>query len=164
MSDDNVESFIKRMRDLYNEASQEYKFILDNNDSDTIKWHKTEHIRVLSEIVAQFQDYSFVLSQKTDLYQIVFYKFASEFSKANKGQFITPIPLIDFLVNVVNPKLGEKIIDPTVGIADFLSVSFVNSGQSLEDKNLYGIDKRPHDHVGPAQHASQWRWKRHPEA
>lgn len=144
MSDDNVESFIKRMRDLYNEASQEYKFILDNNDSDTIKWHKTEHIRVLSEIVAQFQDYSFVLSQKTDLYQIVFYKFASEFSKANKGQFVTPIPLIDFLVNVVNPKLGEKIIDPTVGIADFLSVSFVNSKQSLEDKNFYGIDNDAH--------------------
>lgn len=140
MSDDNVISFVDRMRALYNAASQEYTFIVDYTDTNTINWKKTEHIRVISEIVEQFQDYSFVLSQKTDLYQIVFYKFASEFSKADKGQFVTPIPLIDFLVNIVNPKIGEKIIDPTAGIADFLSVSFVNSKQTLEDKNFYGID------------------------
>ena len=140
LSDDNVISFVDRMRALYNAASQEYTFIVDYTDTNTINWKKTEHIRVISEIVEQFQDYSFVLSQKTDLYQIVFYKFASEFSKADKGQFVTPIPLIDFLVNIVNPKIGEKIIDPTAGIADFLSVSFVNSKQTLEDKNFYGID------------------------
>lgn len=140
LSDDNVVSFVERMRKLYNEASQEYTSIMDYTDTDTINWKKTEHIRVISEIVQQFQDYSFVLSQKTDLYQIVFYKFASEFSKADKGQFVTPIHLIDFLVKIVNPKVGEKIIDPTAGIADFLSVSFVNSKQTLEDRNFYGID------------------------
>lgn len=140
LSDDNVASFVDRMRDLYKEASQEYTFIVDYTDNNTINWKKTEHIRVISEIVEQFQDYSLVMSQKTDLYQIVFYKFASEFSKADKGQFVTPIPLINFLVNIVNPKLGEKIIDPTAGIADFLSVSFVNSNQTLDDKNFYGVD------------------------
>jgi type I restriction enzyme M protein len=74
------------------------------------------------------------------LYQIVFYKFASEFSKAEKGQFITPIPLIDFLVKIVNPRSNEKIIDPTVGIADFLSVSYVNSESKLDDNNIFGLD------------------------
>ena len=84
LSDDNVISFVDRMKGLYNEASQEYTFIVDYTDTNTINWKKTEHIRVISEIVEQFQDYSFVLSQKTDLYQIVFYKFASEFSKADQ--------------------------------------------------------------------------------
>jgi len=140
LSEKGVSSFVERMQKLYKEASQEYTFILDYTDSNTINWKKTEHVRVISEIVEQFQDYSFVLSQKTDLYQIVFYKFASEFSKADKGQFVTPIPLIDFLVNIVNPKIGEKVIDPTAGIADFLSVSFVNTKQTMEDKNFYGVD------------------------
>ncbi len=94
----------------------------------------------MSEVVEQFQDYSFVKSHKTDLYQIVFYKFANEFSKADKGQFVTPIPLIDFLVQIVNPRSTEKVIDPTVGIADFLSVSYVNSKSRLNDKNIYGVD------------------------
>lgn len=141
LSDDNVMSFVDRMKALYEEASQEYTFIVGHVDSKTAYWKKTEYVRVISEIVEQFQDYSFVLSQKTDLYQIVFYKFANEFTKADKGQFVTPIPLIDFLVKIVNPKIGEKVIDPTVGIADFLSISYVNSGQTIDgDRNLYGID------------------------
>jgi len=74
------------------------------------------HIKFLKEIVYQFQNYSFVLSYKTDLYQLVFYKFAPEFSKGLNAQFITPLPMIDFLVNIVNPRNGETVIDPTVGI------------------------------------------------
>lgn len=140
LSDDKIMSFVDRMRLLYNEASQEYHFILNRVDTQTITWEKEEHVRVIAEIVEQFQDYSFVKSHKTDLYQIVFYKFASEFSKADKGQFVTPIPLIDFLVRIVNPRNNEKVIDPTAGIADFLSVAYVNSRSKLDDKNIYGLD------------------------
>lgn len=95
------------------------------------------------EIVRQFQDYSFRRSHKTDLYQLVFYKFAPEFSKGENAQFITPLPLIEFLVGIVNPRNGETVVDPTVGIADFLSVSYVNSDSKLDDKNIYGMDIDP---------------------
>lgn len=140
LSDEEIQSFIDRMRELYNEASQEYQFILKRDDRETIVWEKEEHIKIIAEVVEQFQDYSFVKSHKTDLYQIVFHKFASEFSKAEKGQFLTPIPIIDFLVQIVNPRSTEKIIDPTSGIADFLSVSYVNSESKLDDNNIYGLD------------------------
>ncbi len=140
LADENVQAFIERMRNLYKEASQEYHYILNRTDSETIIWEKIEHIKIISEIVEQLQDYSFVKSEKTDLYQLVFYKFANEFSKTDKGQFITPIHLIEFLVKIVNPKRHEKIIDPTSGIADFLSVSYVNSHGELSDNNLYGVD------------------------
>ncbi len=140
LNDEHIQQFIKRMRTLYNEAASIYKFILNENDAETINWKNESHIHILSEVVEQLQDFSFVKSQKTDLYQLVFYKFANEFSKADKGQFITPIPLIDFLVQIVNPRSNEKIIDPTVGIADFLSISYVNSKGKLDDKNIFGID------------------------
>ena len=140
LEDDEVQNFIERMRTLYNEASEIYHFILKRDDTETITWTKESHINIISEVVEQFQDYSFVKSHKTDLYQIVFYKFANEFSKTDKGQFVTPIPLIDFLVQIVNPRSAEKIIDPTSGIADFLSVSYVNSESKLDDSNIYGVD------------------------
>lgn len=140
LADDEIQSFISRMRDLYNKASQQYQFILKRDDRETIVWEKEEHIKIIAEIVQQFQDYSFVKSHKSDLYQIVFHKFASEFSKAEKGQFLTPIPIIDFLVQIVNPRNKESIIDLTSGIADFLSVSYVNSNSTLIDNNIYGID------------------------
>jgi type I restriction enzyme M protein len=140
LSDKEIQKFVQRMRNLYNEASDEYHYVLKRDDTETINWKKEDHIRIVSEVVEQFQDYSFVKSDKTDLYQIIFYKFANEFSKADKGQFVTPIPLIDFLVQVVNPRNNEKVIDPTSGIGDFLSVAYVNSKSKLDDKNIFGVD------------------------
>ena len=140
LSDTDIQSFIQRMRALYGEASQKYHYILKRDDRETIVWEKEEHIGVISEVVEQLQDYSFVKSQKSDLYQIVFSEFANAFSMADKGQFVTPIPIIDFIVQIVNPRSDEKIIDPASGIADFLSVSYINSESKLEDKNIYGVD------------------------
>ena len=75
------------------------------------------------------------------LFQLVFYNFAQPFQKGDKAQFLTPLRLIDFLVKIVNPRGGkETVCDPCVGIADFLSLSFVNSEPRLNDENLWGID------------------------
>ena len=87
LGDDKIQEFIERLRQLYNEASEEYQYILKRDDTETISWKNQVHVQIISEVVEQFQDYSFVLSQKTDLYQIVFYKFANEFSKTDKGKF-----------------------------------------------------------------------------
>lgn len=132
-----VQKLIARIDAIRNEAKGDYHRILAEN---TLDFRNEKHVRILIEVITQFQDYSFVLSQKSDLYQMVFYKFAGEFSKAQHAQFITPLPMIDFLVNIVNPRSGETVIDPTVGIADFLSVSYVNSHSKLDDNNIYGMD------------------------
>lgn len=137
LSDKNLQEFISRINQLRNDATGIYHRILKSNSFN----EKNEnHIKILIEVVNQFQHYSFVRSHKTDLYQLVFYKFATPFSKDQNAQFVTPLPLIEFLVNIVNPRNGETVIDPTVGIADFLSVSYVNSNSKLDDGNIFGMD------------------------
>lgn len=137
LADSSIQQFIKRIKDIYDDAKGIYQKILGQK---IIDWKNTSHISAIVSIAENFQDYSFVNSYKTDLYQLVFYRFANEFAKERKGQFITPIWLIDFLVKIVNPRGGETIIDPCVGIADFLSLSYVDSNPELDDANLYGID------------------------
>jgi len=137
LADRSLQEFIKRINALREEASGTYYRILKDNPLNV---KNENHIKVLIEVIYQFQDYSFVRSHKTDLYQLVFYKFATPFSKDQNAQFVTPLPLIDFLVNIVNPRNGETVIDPTVGIADFLSVSYVNSDSKLDDNNIFGMD------------------------
>lgn len=137
MNDPNIHPFIKRVEKLREDAEGTYHKILQDR---TLNLTNENHVRVLVEVVTQFQDYTFVLSHKTDLYQLVFYRFASKFSEAEHAQFVTPLPIIDFLVTVVNPRNGETVIDPTVGIADFLSISYVNSDSKLNDGNIFGID------------------------
>ena len=97
-------------------------------------------MKLVIEIVKQFQNYSFTHSERNNLYQLVFYRFASQFSKVDNAQFITPLQIIDFIVDIVNPKHNESIVDPTVGIADFLSVSYVKSDGRLNDNNIFGMD------------------------
>lgn len=140
LADKSIQTFINRIRTLYQNASIEYKVILKSTDTETINWKSENHIKAISAIVENLQDYSFLNSSKTDLYQLVFYRFASEFTKIAKGQFVTPLKLIDFLVQIVNPRKGETILDPTVGIADFLSMSYVNANGTIDDKDVYGVD------------------------
>lgn len=137
ITDDNLQDFLERIEKIRKKAKTEYKRILNENYFD----NKNENqIKVVMEIVRQFQNYSFTDSERNNLYQLVFYRFASQFSKADNAQFITPLQIIDFIVDMVNPKPHETIIDPTVGIADFLSVSYVKSNGTLDDKNFYGLD------------------------
>lgn len=137
ISSPEVQNFIKRIESLIQNASGNYRKILKSKELD---FKNENHLKVLICVVKEFQDYSFVNSHKSDLYQLIFHRFAQPFAKDSNAQFLTPLPLIDFLVSIVNPRNGESVIDPTVGIADFLSVSYVNSNSKLNDNNIFGVD------------------------
>lgn len=137
LSDSYLQEFIERIENIRNHAKTTYNKILN---SDAFDMKNESQLKLVIEIVRQFQNYSFSGSKRNNLYQLVFYRFASKFAKGENAQFITPLQIIDFVVEMVNPKHNETIIDPTVGIADFLSVSYVKSDRNLSDENIYGLD------------------------
>ena len=77
-------------------------------------------------------------------------------SAGNAGEFYTPRAVTDFMVQVIKPKLGEKIGDFACGTGGFL-VSALNElekqvGSSLEDRetysnSIYGIEKKGLPHI-----------------
>jgi type I restriction enzyme M protein len=142
LSEKPIQEFIKRMRGLRDDAAKEYQKILN---AQAIDWQEPNDVRAVVAICQAFQDYSFVRSAKSDLYQLVFYNFANSFKRDEAAQFLTPLPVIDFIVRLVNPRNGETVLDPCCGIGDFLSLAFVNSsdkakGWELDDANIYGVD------------------------
>ncbi|WP_428357177.1 HsdM family class I SAM-dependent methyltransferase [Methyloprofundus sp.] len=42
-------------------------------------------------------------------------------SSGNSGEFYTPRAVTRFMVDMVNPKLGEKVMDPACGTGGFLA-------------------------------------------
>ena len=133
-------AFAHRMQSLHSAARSSYASILM---SSVINWDNPSHVRVVAEVVKGFQDVSFRRSAHTDLYQLVFYNFAGPLSKVAQAQFMTPISVINFMVDTLNPKLGEKIVDPTMGIADFLAIAYsrgLRIGARLDDHDLFGVD------------------------
>lgn len=136
LGDQNIQEFIGRMQSLYEDAQIHYPTII----RESISWTNENHIKVISAVVNYLQDYTFIKSEKTDINQLVFYQFASKFAKDQQAQFVTPLNISNFMVDICNPRGNDTVIDPTVGIADFLSSSYVRSGRSLDSGNLFGVD------------------------
>jgi type I restriction enzyme M protein len=55
-----------------------------------------------------------------ELLQDFFMHFAPRLYKRDLSQHFTPYPLLEFIVKIVNPTHGDRIIDPACGTADFL--------------------------------------------
>lgn len=72
-------------------------------------------------------------------------------SAGNSGEFYSPRPCTDFIVEMLDPKIGEKIADFACGTGGFLISAInhmVNQVKSTEDmeklqNGLYGIEKKP---------------------
>ena len=57
-------------------------------------------------------------------------------SQGDAGQFRTPRHIIDFIVEIVNPKKNERILDPACGTAGFLISSYKHILNQNTKKNL----------------------------
>jgi len=71
------------------------------------------------------------------------------------GEFYTPRPIIEFIVQMVGPKYGETVYDPAMGSAGFLVEAYKHIRAGLGDRILpehehrlqretfYGQEKKP---------------------
>ena len=132
-----AQSFIERISALLRDARTFYKAILSE---EVLDWRNPSHVKIAVAVVENFQHFSFTRSTRKDLYSMIFYNFATALKKDQNAQFITPLPIIEFIVQIVNPKRGEKIFDPCCGPSDFLAVSRASEKDGVKAESLYGVD------------------------
>lgn len=70
----------------------------------------------------------------------------------DSGEFYTPRPVVRFMVEVVDPQLGESILDPAAGTGGFLVEGFshlsrqiqtVEERRVLQEESLFGCEPKP---------------------
>ncbi len=70
----------------------------------------------------------------------------------DSGEFYTPRPVVRFMVEVIDPKLGETILDPACGTGGFLVEAMthlekqcqtVEDREILQNSSLYGGEAKP---------------------
>jgi type I restriction enzyme M protein len=101
---------------------------------DTIDFHAPENVHTLSH-----------------LYESLLVRMGREGGMS--GEFYTPRPIIQFMVEMVDPKIGETVYDPACGSAGFLveayahmlenQVSLTTQFKKLRDATFYGQEKKP---------------------
>jgi type I restriction enzyme M protein len=78
-------------------------------------------------------------------------------SAGNAGEFYTPRAVTQFIVEMVNPKLGETVLDPACGTAGFLvntidhilkheKVKTLEQRETLQN-SVRGVEKKPLPHM-----------------
>jgi len=72
------------------------------------------------------------------------------------GEFYTPRPIIRFMIYVIQPEIGDKILDPFCGSAGFLVESYkylrekeetLKKHKTLQEKTFYGQEVKPLPHL-----------------
>jgi type I restriction enzyme M protein len=70
----------------------------------------------------------------------------------DSGEFYTPRPVVRFIVDVSDPRLGESVLDPACGTGGFLVESFnhlskqvktVQDRRQLQKESLFGCEAKP---------------------
>jgi len=73
---------------------------------------------------------------KGEIYEGLLERNAAEV-KSGAGQYFTPRPVIEAIVNCVDPKIGETVCDPACGTGGFLLAAFEHmKGQSQDREKL----------------------------
>ncbi len=81
----------------------------------------TEAVKKIDEIFTELQKENRFIDAQGDFYEHLL----SELNQAGKnGQFRTPTHIIELIVELLEPKLGNKIADPASGTAGFLLASY----------------------------------------
>ncbi|MFD5720939.1 N-6 DNA methylase [Streptomyces sp. NPDC127036] len=76
-------------------------------------------LATFTEIVKKLEKFN-LSDTGEDVKGLAFERFLGDTFRGDLGQFFTPRPLVDFMVGMLNPQEGERIIDPAAGTGGFL--------------------------------------------
>ncbi len=102
------------------------------------------------------QDLDFNSSEDRHLFNDIYEKILADLQSAgNAGEYYTPRAVTQFMVDILNPQLGQVILDPACGTGGFLTCTIdylqpqVNNpdDQNTIEKTINGVEKKPLPHM-----------------
>lgn len=115
-------------------------FVLDPNKTETLK----RSVSLIDQLFRQLD----TRSVNSDIMGDIFEYLLEEVKESGKnGQFRTPRHVIRFMVELLNPKLGETVFDPACGSGGFLLNTLLHWRAEHTDRDVLRLewDGSPHD-------------------
>ncbi len=112
---------------------------------------------LIRQVVNKINDIDFNRSADRHTFGDIYEQVLKDLQGAgNAGEFYTPRAVTQFMVDMVDPKLGEKILDPACGTGGFLSCSIEHvrgkyvknpEDEQLLQKSVFGVEKKALPHL-----------------
>ena len=102
------------------------------------------------------QDVDFNSSEDRHLFNDIYEKILSDLQSAgNAGEYYTPRAVTQFMVDMINPQLGETILDPACGTGGFLTCTIEHLKKQITtpeqnkilQETISGVEKKPMPHM-----------------
>jgi type I restriction enzyme M protein len=112
---------------------------------------------LIRQVINKLNEIDFNRSDDRHTFNDIYEKILKDLQSAgNAGEFYTPRAVTQFMVDRVDPRLGEAILDPACGTGGFLSCAIEhvrgNYVKSVEDREalqqaIHGIEKKQLPHL-----------------
>ncbi|WP_338589381.1 N-6 DNA methylase [Shewanella khirikhana] len=129
-------------------------YVVKEAFSDAFNYMKNGTL--LRQVINKLNEVDFTDSSERHLFGDIYEQILRDLQSAgNAGEFYTPRAVTKFMVNRINPQLGEKIMDPACGTGGFLACAVehlkaqVNTAadhQQLQQQ-IHGVEKKQLPHL-----------------
>lgn len=112
---------------------------------------------LIRQVINKINEIDFNRSEDRHIFGDIYEQILKDLQSAgNAGEYYTPRAVTQFMVDMVDPKLGEKILDPACGTGGFLTCSiehirrkYVKTTKDEEklQQSIHGVEKKPMPHL-----------------
>lgn len=145
----------KTLKDLkLDEKSDKRGYIIKQVFEDAYNYMKNGIL--IRQVINKVNELDFTTKEDRHLFNDIYETILKELQSAgSSGEFYTPRPVTQFIVDMVDPKLGDIVLDPACGTGGFL-ISTLNhlkkdiknlENQKILENTLRGIEKKPLPHL-----------------
>lgn len=130
-------------------------FVAKEAFSDAFNYMKNGTL--LRQVINKLNEIDFTKSEERHLFGDLYEQILKDLQSAgNAGEFYTPRALTRFIVQMIDPKLGESIFDPACGTGGFLSCAFDHvkenyvknaSDHIILQSQIHGVEKKQLPHL-----------------
>lgn len=118
-SDEGQKEIKKRVDSLFAEVKKQYSNIFRGNEEITLS------NRALAFIVSELAKYDFTRTD-VDAKGVAYQELVGVNLRGDRGQYFTPRGVVKLVIEMLDPKEGERLLDPACGTGGFLVATLGN--------------------------------------
>ena len=124
---ESLEDISSRIKKRFSQAKEVYKDVLEESDSIDMD------DKSIAVVVGELQNYG-LLQTERDALGDAFEIFIGRALKGGQGQFFTPRNVVKTVIEIIDPKIEDRIIDPACGSGGFLVECLRHIHKKIENR------------------------------
>lgn len=136
------------------ETSDPKAFLVRSVFEDSYNYMKSGTL--MRQVINKLNEIDFTTQQDRHLFNDMYESILRDLqSSGNSGEYYTPRPVTQFVVEMVNPKLGDKVLDFACGTGGYLTCALEHLRKQIKNvederilqESILGIEKKPLPHM-----------------